>query len=184
MPWIYQINRRLKAWRLKRRYEQTVHFYSRKDEPGFLALPNIQSLQSYQEKGSQYEALNIVFLGTDESQDRSGLLQALEKRGTLRYFTRADGSYGQNHPGTAEEKRKSNSDRLMELCRLWESQGCVPNILIAQTWASYIDGRVLDHIRRKFGTVVINIAMDDRHQYWGDRIGRQWGGRPGHQGAE
>ena len=179
VPWVYLINRRLKAWRLKRRYDQTVRFYSQKNESDSCELPDIHSQQNHHEKGSHCEALNIVFLGTDESQDRSGLLQALEKRGTLRCFTRADGSYGQNHPGMAEEKRKSNSDRLMELSRLWESQGCEPNILIAQTWASYIDGRVLDHIRRKFGTVVVNIAMDDRHQYWGDRIAGQWGGTYG-----
>jgi len=67
----------------------------------------------------------------------------------------------------------------MELSRLWESQGCVPNILIAQTWASYINSRVFDHLRHKHGTVVINIAMDDRHQYWGDRIAGQWGGTCG-----
>jgi len=43
----------------------------------------------------------------------------------------------------------------------------VPHILIGQIWAGCIDGSVLSKIRKQFGTIVVNICMDDRHAYWG-----------------
>ncbi|GGI17928.1 hypothetical protein GCM10008066_11440 [Oxalicibacterium faecigallinarum] len=46
----------------------------------------------------------------------------------------------------------------------------MPDILIAQTWTSFIDPQVFDEIRCTYGTLIVNIGMDDRHQFWGDRI--------------
>jgi hypothetical protein len=125
------------------------------------------------------ERPGIFFLGTDESQDRSGTLQALDRMGQLYYFTRSDGSYGQNFPGSEVERRRTNSIRLLDLFGELSSQGKTPNVLIGQTWAGYIDPKALDKIRDKYGTFVINIGMDDRHQYWGKKVDGEWWGTRG-----
>jgi len=119
---------------------------------------------------------NIFFVGTDEQQDRSGTLQALERLGALRFYTRADGSYGQNDPRSEAVRRQANADRLRQLAAQAAEQGCPPDILITQTWATLIDPAVFDSLRAEYGTLIVNIAMDDRHQYHGRRLGRSWGG--------
>ena len=93
------------------------------------------------------QPLRIYFVGTDEQQDRSGILQALERLGQLRYFTRADGSYGQNDPRPGEVRRRALSERLWEQIAAAGARGEAPNVLIAQTWASVIDPQVLARIK-------------------------------------
>ncbi|MBW2646233.1 MAG: glycosyltransferase, partial [Deltaproteobacteria bacterium] len=69
-----------------------------------------------------------------------------------------------------------NGIRLWEIVQRLNAEENLPDILIAQTWGSLIDGAVLSKIRDAFGTVIINIAMDDRHQYWGVKINSTWSG--------
>jgi spore maturation protein CgeB len=123
--------------------------------------------------------VSIFFLGTDEQQDRGGMLQALDRIGTLNYFTRTDGSYGQNYPGPDSDRRRTNSERLLALFDEFVQAGRVPDILLAQTWAGYVDPKVLGKIRREYGTLIINIGMDDRHQFWGRKVAGEWRGTRG-----
>jgi glycosyltransferase involved in cell wall biosynthesis len=116
------------------------------------------------------------FLGTDEMQDRSGILQALQRLGDLVYFTRSDGSYGQNDPAPYRERRARNTQRLVEIFERLANSGEAPDLLIGQTWGSLIDPAALSQIRKSYGTFVINISMDDRHQYWGRKVNGQWNG--------
>ncbi|MBI3351104.1 MAG: glycosyltransferase family 1 protein [Nitrospirae bacterium] len=51
--------------------------------------------------------------------------------------------------------------------------------MFAQTWAGYIDPRIFSEIRNTYGTIIINIAMDDRHQYWGKKVNGEWWGTYG-----
>ncbi len=169
IPVANALNAWTKSRSTKRAYRATVARYAN------LAITSAISLPVMREN----EKMRIFFLGTDEQQDRSGTIQALEKFGSVTCFTRCDGSYGQNHPGTQRERRSSNTARLIEMMRDLAGQGCSPDILIAQTWASFIDPKVFDHIRKEYGTLVVNMAMDDRHQYWGERIDEGWGGTYG-----
>jgi hypothetical protein len=121
----------------------------------------------------------LFFLGTDELQDQSGILQALDRLGEVTVFTRSDGTYGQNYSGSESERRFSNSDRLRELFTTMSDKGETPDLLIAQTWAGYVDPRVLGKIRDDYGTFIVNIAMDDRHQYWGRKVNGEWWGTRG-----
>ncbi|MBI3807278.1 MAG: glycosyltransferase [Nitrospirae bacterium] len=123
--------------------------------------------------------VTVFFLGTDEMQDRSGILQALSRRGPLTYFTRADGSYGQNHPGPASVRRRTNSERLLALFAELAVKEELPHLMIAQTWAGFVDPKVLREIRGRYRTFIVNIAMDDRHQYWGQRVDGEWWGTYG-----
>jgi hypothetical protein len=120
-----------------------------------------------------------LFLGTDEVQDRSGILQALDRLTDLTYFTKADGSYGQNFPGSDEERRRTNSGRLLGLVRELSATGRTPTILLAQTWAGNVDPKVFGKIRKEYRTLILNIGFDDRHQYWGRKVNSEWWGTYG-----
>jgi hypothetical protein len=87
--------------------------------------------------------LNIFFLGTDEMQDRSGTLQALEKLGNLTYFTQPVGSYGQSYPGPLKECAEANSRRLWNMLQQLEAKGKSPDILIGQSRGGLIDASIL-----------------------------------------
>lgn len=167
-PAVYAANAAWKCYRVRRQYRQTLDHYRALPEP--VAAPRIPALPSLD------RILNIFFVGTDEQQDRSGTLQALAQLGALRWFTRADGSYGQNDPRPEPVRRRANAERLRELVAQAAAESCAPDVLIAQTWATLIDPVVFDDIRRKHGTLVINISMDDRHQYRGQRLGNSWNG--------
>ena len=168
---VYAANAAWKCRTVQRQYRQTLAYYRALPEPA-TALP-IPSLQV------DHRSPNIFFVGTDEQQDRSGTLQALARMGTLRWFTRADGSYGQNDPRVETVRRSANAERLRELVAQAAAEGCTPDILIAQTWATLINPAVFDDIRREHGTLVVNISMDDRHQYRGRRLGNSWSGSYG-----
>ena len=168
-PLIYSVNAAWKCGMARRRYHRLCRHY--RQQPAKQApLPMLR-----RDAGRP----NVFFVGTDEQQDRSGTLQALEALGELRSFTRADGSYGQNDPRPEGLRRQANAQRLIELVDQAAAEGHAPDILIAQTWSTLMDPGAFDTIRRKYGCLVANISMDDRHQYHGHRLGDSWGGSYG-----
>jgi hypothetical protein len=133
------------------------------------ALPSLRS-------GSRRP--RVLFVGTDESQDRSGLIQALERISDLTLFTRADGAYGHNDPRPPAVRRAANRDRLLAILDAMRSAGGSPDLLLAQSWATLIDPAAFDAARRQ-GTIVANVSMDDRHQFRGRREAFGWSGTLG-----
>ena len=174
--WLYELNARYKSSNLKRKYKATVAHYAK--------IPAQQSFQELIKTRSTEKLRNtmlnsllrIFFLGTDEQQDQSGTLQALAKISELTFFTRADGSYGQNDPLPQIYRKRANTERLWALVTEQADRGEPPDILIAQTWACLIEPEIFSRIRDVYGTFIINISMDDRHQYWGSKINGEWGG--------
>ncbi len=178
--WLYSLNAAVKARATKRRYRKTLRYYASRGEHG--TFEELLSLR-LGDRGVRLRRLqrppNILFLGTDEMQDRSGIIQALEKMGHLACFTQPDGSYGQNSPLPVGERAEANGRRLLETVQRLHAEGASPDIIIAQTWANLLDAQVLSEIKNAFNTVVVNISMDDRHQYWGRKINGVWGGTYG-----
>ncbi len=150
------VNSSFKSYLTKNKYNALVKHYNH------LQPKVINSNRKKISRIDYADGLNILYLGTDELQDKSGLLSAIETHGNVTYFTRADGSYGQNDPDF-KRKRENNSKRLDELFAELCSKNQTPNILIAQTWSSYIQPELLGEISAKYGTYIINIGMDDRH---------------------
>lgn len=174
--WLNGLNARYKSAAVKREYMATVARYARLPEPR-----SFQELLRERSVGKVLSAgiggpLRIFFLGTDEQQDRSGTLQALARVSDSTYFTRTDGSYGQNDPLPPLLRKHANTERLWALVKEQADQGKPPDLLIAQTWACLIEPEIFSRIRREYGTFIINISMDDRHQYWGEKINGGWGG--------
>lgn len=171
IPLLYNLNARLKSRAVKKQYHNTVAYYVAKNQSrSFDVLLKERLGDRLNKLRKLNRPPNILFLGTDEMQDRSGTIQALEKMGNLTYFTQADGSYGQNYPGPLKERVRANSKRLWAMVQQLSAEGNPPDILIAQTRGNLIDGTVLSKIRNVYGTVILNISMDDRHQYWGVKI--------------
>jgi len=171
IPWLYNLNAILKSRATKKQYQKTLAYYAAKKQSRSFDELLAKRLGDRSNKLKKLKrSPNILFLGTDEMQDRSGTIQALERLGNLIYFTQADGSYGQNYHGPLEERVQVNNDRLLEIVQQLNAEGNPPDILIAQTRGNLINGAVLSKIRDDYGTVIINISMDDRHQYWGAKI--------------
>lgn len=177
--WIDRLNARWKATTTKKEYAATVLLYSRKVLPGKRVELLVARLGERRKIFSHQNRTRIFFLGTDEAQDRGGILQALNRIGELTYFTRSDGCYGHNHPGSATVRRRANTERLRTIFADLYAHGATPELLIAQTWASFIDPKVFGEIRERYGTIIVSIAMDDRHQYWGHKVDGEWGGTYG-----
>src|SRR5207244_2165922 len=57
-----------------------------------------------------------------------------------------------------------------------ETTGWTPQLLIAQTWPTTLEPEILSRIRDRWGALIVNLSMDDRHQYWGSRSGGRWEG--------
>ena len=178
--WLANANAWWKTRLTKDAYANTVRYYAGTPFVDTFATMLAKRLVSRNGSVNKHSGeLNIFYLGTDELQDRSGILQSLERFGSLGYFTRADGAYGQYIAGTEEQRRSINADRLLEIFKKLHAEGKTPDLLIAQTFASYIDPKVFSQIRSVYGTLVVNIAMDDRHQYWGNKVNGEWGGTYG-----
>ena len=86
IPWLAVLNGRLKARATKSEYAATVAHYEARSNP-HPPLPRLA-------RGAR--RLRTLFVGTDEQQDRSGTVQALERLTELTLFTREDGGYGHN----------------------------------------------------------------------------------------
>lgn len=177
ISWVYAINAWWKARQTKEHHFNTIRYYAEKPPAApfasLLAKRVGSRVSTFRE---EHKKLNIFYLGTDELQDKSGILQSLGRIGDLTYFTKADGSYGQTIAGTVEQRRSVNANRLLGLFKMLHGDGKTPDLLIAQTFACIIDPKVFSQLRDLYGTVVVNIAMDDRHQYWGQKIDGEWGG--------
>jgi len=167
ISWISSLNAWWKTRKAKKLYTKTLQYYCHKPpEYPFDVLLLKHLKESAPRLRKRHSALNIFYLGTDELQDRGGILQALEKFGNLHWFTQLDGAYGHYIKGKPRDRRSANASRLFELFLKLHREGKTPDVLIAQTFSSYIDGNVFTKIKKTFSTLIVNIGMDDRHQYW------------------
>lgn len=113
-------------------------------------------------------AWRILWVGTDQDQDSSGLVEGLAVLGEVAVFTKADGSYGQAVEGRMTATlAKSNGERLYDLLRTASARGQGVDLVIGQMWGGLIDGRWLGRAREEFGCAIVNLAMDDRHTFSG-----------------
>jgi hypothetical protein len=166
-----QINQHVKSYLLKRRYAVIVRHYNRIDwQSRYAKLPALPAT-----------TLNILFLGGDYQQDSSGMLQALQSLGNVTVFTKTDGSYGLTPAihSTSLNAFDLNTKRLLEIIELMEAMKEPPHLIIGQMWGGTFDASIFDAVRCRNDTVVINIAMDDRHTYWADMGSKKWMGSYG-----
>lgn len=173
LAWPYRINARLKCWQTKRSYRATLKRYGSMKQPTS-DIPSASLCQTACHEENRRP--RIFFMGTDEQQDKSGFVQALRRVADVEVFTREEGGWGQNDPAIYGVRRKRNTQRLWALVSGLSARGWTPDFLLTQTWGCLVEPEMFSRIRKTFGTLVINIAMDDRHQYWGRRVNGEWDG--------
>lgn len=163
---VFNVNSFVKSEVVKYRYKKIVNFYKKKIQTS--SLEELLLLKGFDRNWSNNfkdRKPSIFYLGTDEFQDKSGFLQALNKFAVVTFFTKKDGSYGQY-----KNKKYSallNSEWLFELFEQLEFKNKLPDILLMQTWAWRIDVNSLLKLKEKYENLkVINISMDDRHTFF------------------
>ncbi len=121
----------------------------------------------------------VLYVGADPLQDHSGLLAGLDAVAELVPFTQPDGRYGQLDPdgNLSFALCRPNASRLLDLLADAEARGRPFHLVVGQMWAGYTDRRALAKARERFGVVVVNIAMDDRHAFVARKLGRRIGTR-------
>src|SRR5512133_2387005 len=145
--WIYSVNAAVKARGVRRAYERTLASYAKKRCVGGAESILIQRsgarLRSFQ---NAERPLRIFYMGTDEQQDRSGTLQALEKLGPLAYFVQPDGKYGQFLNGPRVDRQRINGQHLLAMFERLQSAKGTPNVLFGQLQAGWVSARALDEV--------------------------------------
>ena len=169
VPIVSALNRSLKARQTVAQYRSSCAYYADRPMPAEIGSRLRGTLERRGFSGRH--RLKLFFVGTDEQQDKSGLLQALGKLAHTHWFTKPDGSYGHNDARSTDVRRSANADLLWNQLTTLAGQGWMPDIILAQTWASLIDPAVFSRARQQWGCLVVSLAMDDRHQYWGGKVG-------------
>jgi hypothetical protein len=168
IPWFAALNARLKARATKAEYADIAAHYRGLANP-HPAPPRLSR---------PVQRPSVLFVGTDEQQDHSGIVQALERLTQLTLFTRETGDYGHNDWRAPVIRRQANGQRLDAILDELARRTRLPDLVIAQTWATLMDPAAFDRARAR-GCLVANMAMDDRHQYRGRREDSGWSGTLG-----
>jgi len=162
-----------KSYRVKRKYYKTLKYY--KQPCSVISNPPSVHVYSKSIKPIEYRP-KVLWVGTDEGQDYSGLIQGLDKIAEVVVFRRSDGTFGQLRAlGSNEANERRENGHLL----LTHALDHKVDLVIGQMWAYRMDVDALDHVR-SHGIPVVNISMDDRHAYWGRRMKNStWGGTRG-----
>ncbi|HCE2308377.1 TPA: glycosyltransferase [Vibrio parahaemolyticus] len=146
-----RLNALIKSYQFKRRYKMIVRAYENKEPVDLKKLV--------------FKEVNrVYYFGGDEYQDKSGFLQGLKDNFDIRYFSKDDGEYGQ-YARSYKNCKESNTKRLEEHLEKLSKEGWNPELLLMQTWAWALDVKKLISLKEKYGFLVANIGMDDRHSY-------------------
>jgi spore maturation protein CgeB len=107
----------------------------------------------------------VLYIGTDELQDKSGFLQELELFCDLKVFTKFDNSYGQYSERDYSDGFGAdlNTKRLGNMI---EDSDWKPDIILTQSWARLWDIDKLNSLKKQYNFKFINICMDDRHSFY------------------
>ena len=161
---IFELNGKYKCYKIKKQFQKIIDYYSNKKIIGnFEELLKRKGFTKELADRFKYRKPRVFYLGTDEYQDKSGFLQALEKYTEVDIFYE-DSSYGHAKFYSEVYKRKY-SNRLKYLINNSLKKY---DILLMQAWGSSIDVNTILELKNRFHFKVINISMDDRHTFWVD----------------
>lgn len=187
---IYGINARLKCFQLKRGLAELARDYQRMAEKAGYQYDAGEAVEQFKRRHRAIcpgfiartpGKLRVFWLGTTQSQDESGFLQALRRIADVVVFHNVTGKYGiwtGDRPdgkfASFEDTRHENDEALIRQLRQAHEERRI-DVLIGQMWANYTSADVLAEVRN-LGVPVVNIAMDDRlpnHWSWrgGVRLG-------------
>lgn len=173
---LFWINSKFKSYQLKRDLARLNRDYNDKAAAKNLAYDAQDAVAEFKRRHRIYNPnfsvrapgnLRVFWVGSNQSQDESGFLQALRRISTVMFFTNIKGEYGiwkgspySHRPPSADEIRQANAKELLRQVTLAKENGGV-DVLIGQMWANLVPAEVLMSVQA-MGIPVINISMDDR----------------------
>jgi spore maturation protein CgeB len=180
------INAKLKCYKLKRNQANLARDYDAKASNRGVDYSEDQAINEFKNRHisrcpghspAALGALRVFWVGTNQSQDESGFLQALHRIAKVTVFHNIEGEYGiwsGNEATSLAEIRQANDQELMKQIEEARSKDGV-DVLLGQMWAGRISKEVLVQVQ-ELGIPVINIAMDDRLPvHWSWRNGVRMG---------
>jgi glycosyltransferase involved in cell wall biosynthesis len=187
---LYWVNAKLKCYQLKRDLARLTCEYSTKARARKFVYDAQEAVAEFKRRHQLYcpkfsprapGDLRVFWVGTNQSQDESGFLQALQRICTVTVFTNIEGEYGiwSGNPKAAKvpsfaEIREANAETLLRQVTRAQEEGGV-DVLLGQMWAWLIPKEALMRVQA-MGIPVINISMDDRlPAHWSHRDGVRLG---------
>ncbi|MDC1264482.1 glycosyltransferase [Amylibacter sp.] len=107
----------------------------------------------------------IYFIGTDESQDKSGLIPDLEELSELTFFEKYNKEYGQYSGLLQYGKsygRELNTNKVIEDIEQLIKANKKPDIILMQAWGRSFNIDKLHEFKSRHDLKIINISLDDR----------------------
>ena len=187
-PFVYAINGRWKAILYKRRYASLRSYYQRtaqeqciiyREEDVADFVKQRFKLRNIEISPIPKGKLRIFWVGANYAQDSSGIIQGLQKFGEVILFESRLNKYEQIWPSGDNYKtaKEENSQRLLAQIRESLKPGPI-HVVIGQMWAHTIAPETLKKLQ-EMDLIVVNISMDDRHAFRGQKINSKWTGTGG-----
>lgn len=146
---IWMLNAKIKSFGILYRYNLWKVYYACKKE------------KAIQYKIFNEKCRNIVYVGADERQDKSGFMQALGKKFEVVIpFTKSNGEWGQYI-----EKDTCKKENIKRLRNIIEKSKCKIDCIIMQSWGFAFDAEELLKLKNEHNFKIINIDMDSRLIY-------------------
>lgn len=173
---LFWVNSKFKSYQLKRDLARLAHDYNSKAAAKNLAYDAQDAVAEFKRRHRIYNPnfsaralgnFRVFWVGTSQSQDESGFLQALRRICTVTVFTDINGEYGiwGGDPNAVKvpsfgEIREANAGRLLgQVAHTQKEQGI--DLLLGQMQARLMPKEALISVQA-MGIPVINISMDDR----------------------
>jgi spore maturation protein CgeB len=175
-PMLYWVNAKLKCFYLKRDLARLAFEYESKAASSGFSYDAENAVDEFKRRHQRYRdgyapvpygALRVFWVGTNQSQDESGFLQALNRLAKVTVFYNIEGKYG-SWSGNAKtlesstfgEIRRINDEMLLKQVVQAQAEEGI-DVLLGQMWAHRISKEALGKVQ-SMGIPVINISMDDR----------------------
>ena len=169
---IYDFNALLKSYELKRGVRNVTRYYEKKSTPKEKDYNETNAIAEFKARHRELQPnyiakkigdLNFFWVGASQTQDQSGLLQALNRLGNVTTFHNSYGEYGPHYEIPQLNWLKVREINDSSLLQQVEQAHSIRKIdcLIGQMWSHVFSEGALIKVR-SLGIPVINIAMDDR----------------------
>lgn len=156
------LNAFIKSRIVKYKYNRLVRLYSKKSY--FNNLKVVFDDIWVESVKSKLKPI-VYFIGTDESQDKGGLIPDLEELVDLVTFYKNDGRYGQ-YSGLRHyngiQGRVLNTLKVINDIEYLISCGRKPDLILMQAWGRSFEIEKLIAFKNKHQLKFINISLDDR----------------------
>lgn len=160
---VYEANKIFKKTNTYLRYLRILNHYNKKN-----ATSSFSELVEEKFDSSWYTfylatGKNVLFIGTDPKQDKSGWIQAIEKHCQLQCFVNDEGAWGQLRSTSLASSR--NFETLTKILEEAVLSARPISLIITQSMGRSFRCRDLLELKARYNFKIINIGMDERLAY-------------------